>query len=47
MLNRRRFLRNVGLTGSLLTVPAALLHASPAAKQEGIGRFGNVYEASV
>ncbi|MCW3466037.1 calcineurin-like phosphoesterase family protein [Chitinophaga nivalis] len=31
MLNRRSFLRNVGITGSLLTAPSLLLKAQPAA----------------
>jgi hypothetical protein len=37
MINRRNFLKNVGLTGSLLTMPAALLNAkSLAASQTNI-----------
>jgi hypothetical protein len=33
MLNRRNFLKNIGLTGSLLTVPSVLLNARSVSKQ--------------
>src|ERR1044072_201200 len=33
MLNRRSFLKNLGFTGPLLTMPAALLQAKPFAKR--------------
>ncbi|ATL49197.1 metallophosphoesterase [Chitinophaga caeni] len=33
MLNRRNFLKNLGLTGSLLTVPAAIVNANPFSKR--------------
>lgn len=36
MLNRRHFLKNIGFTGSLLTLPSALLHATPFAKPNGV-----------
>ncbi len=36
MLNRRNFLKNVGLTGSLMAMPAALLKANPATVPENI-----------
>ena len=35
MINRRKFLANLGLTGALLTVPEKLLHAAPLAKAAG------------
>lgn len=36
MLNRRSFLRNIGVTGSLLTIPSALLQARTVIKPENI-----------
>jgi hypothetical protein len=33
MLNRRNFLRNIGITGSLLTLPSALLQAKPSIRR--------------
>lgn len=36
MLNRRNFLKNLGFTGPLLTMPSALLQAKPFAKRENI-----------
>jgi len=43
MLNRRSFIRNIGFTGSLLTVPSALLKASPAPHVSDRTLKGRVY----
>lgn len=47
MLNRRNFLRNIGLTGSLLTVPSAILNARPLSKKTNIDLSGITLKGKV
>lgn len=47
MLNRRKFLRNLGFTGSLLTMPAALVKAGATATDAGERRLsGHVFDGN-
>ncbi|HJT74424.1 MAG TPA: calcineurin-like phosphoesterase family protein, partial [Chitinophaga sp.] len=47
MLNRRKFLRNIGLTGSLLTVPGAVLNARPLFRKTRIDLSGVTLKGKV
>ena len=47
MLNRRNFLKNVGLTGSLLTMPSVLLNAKPLSKPTIIDLSGITLKGKV